>query len=171
MDIKIDDLTGSAVAELLHGHLRDMYANSPPCSVHALDLDRLRQPEITFWTVWDGSELAGCGALKELDAQHGEIKSMRTAEDYRGRGVGAMLLQYIIDNAIARGYRRLSLETGSMAVFEPACRLYKRFGFVSCAPFGSYREDPNSLFMTRVLLAGNIAPILTGDHHEPGPVA
>lgn len=153
MDIKIDDLSNSAVAELLQGHLRDMYANSPPGSVHALDLDRLRQPDITFWTVWDGSELAGCGALKAVDAQHGEIKSMRTVEHYRGRGVGAMLLQHIIDNAIARGYGRLSLETGSMAFFEPACRLYTRFGFVPCAPFGSYGEDSNSLFMTRVLPA------------------
>lgn len=153
MEIKIDDLTGDAIAALLNEHLQDMYAHSPPCSVHALDLDRLRRPEITFWTVWDGSDLAGCGALKELDPQHGEIKSMRTAQRYRGRGVGSRLLQHIIDQSLARGYRRLSLETGSMAFFEPACKLYGRFGFESCAPFGTYVEDPNSLFMTRVLVA------------------
>ena len=151
MDIRIDDLTGPEVAELLEQHISDMRAISPPESKHALDLEGLRRPEITFWTVWDGTSLAGCGALKELDASHGEIKSMRTSPAYRNRGVATKLLRHIIDEAKARNYRRLSLETGSMPFFEPARRLYTKFGFTRCGPFADYREDPNSVFMTREL--------------------
>jgi putative acetyltransferase len=151
MKIKIDDLTGTEVAELLEQHIRDMKAISPPESKHALDLEGLRKPEITFWTVWDGTSLAGCGAIKELDSSHAEVKSMRTAPEYRNRGVAAMLLQHIIDEAKQRNYRRLSLETGSMPFFEPARRLYLKFGFVYCGPFADYKEDPNSVFMTREL--------------------
>lgn len=139
------------VARLLDEHLRGMAQLSPPESIHALDHDALRAPEVSFWSVWDGDELLGCGALKQLDARHGEIKSMRTASAHRGRGVASHLLQHILDEAVRRGYRRLSLETGAMAGFAPAHRLYARFGFAACAPFADYREDPHSLFMSRML--------------------
>ncbi len=151
MNIKRDDLRGPEVAALLTEHLADMAAASPPESCHALNLDGLRQPEVTFWSVWEGPELLGCGALKELDAGHAEIKSMRTAQTHRIKGVGTLMLQHLLTEAGRRGYRRLSLETGSMAFFEPAHRLYRRFGFETCEPFASYVEDPNSLFMTKVL--------------------
>jgi putative acetyltransferase len=151
MEIRIDDLTGPEIARLLTEHLADMHANSPPESVHALDLDRLRQPEITFWTIWDEDRLAGCIALKQLDPQHGEIKSMRTPRELRGRGAARLLLQHLIAEARRRDYRRLSLETGSQAFFEPARLLYASFGFVECAPFADYREDPNSVFMSKTL--------------------
>lgn len=148
MTIRVDDLTGPEIAALLEEHLRNMNEFSPPESVHALDLCRLRAPEITFWTAWHGGDLLGCGALKELDAQHGEIKSVRTARVHLRKGVAAMMLQHIVEEAKRRAYRRLSLETGSMDAFIPARTLYARFGFTVCAPFGSYREDPNSVFMT-----------------------
>ena len=151
MNIKRDDLRGPEVAALLTEHLADMAAASPLESCHALNLEGLRQPEVTFWSVWEGPELIGCGALKELDAGHAEIKSMRTAQTHRGKGVGTLMLQHLLTEAGQRGYRRLSLETGSMAFFEPAHRLYRRFGFEACEPFASYVEDPNSLFMTKVL--------------------
>lgn len=115
------------------------------------NLEGLRRSEITFWSAWDGTELAGCGALKELDAHHGEIKSMRTASKYLRKGVATKVLQHIIAEAKRRGYRRLSLETGSMEYFEPARRLYTKFGFRNCAPFADYLEDPNSSFMTAEL--------------------
>jgi len=146
--IEIDDLSRRAVHELLEEHLRDMYALSPPESVHALDLTKLRSPDVTFWTVWEGSALLGCGALKEIDAAHGEIKSMRTPKALRRRGAGRAILTHIIDVARGRGYTRLSLETGSLDEFKPAQRLYETFGFTYCGPFGSYRVDPYSTFMT-----------------------
>jgi len=149
--IKIDNLKGPEVAALLAEHLRWMRSVSPPESTHALDLEELRRPEITFWCVWDGEELAGCGALKKLSPAHGEIKSMRTAANYLRRGIAAMLLQHIIREARRRGYRRLSLETGSMAYFEPARRLYANAGFKLCPPFANYIEDPNSVFMSMEL--------------------
>jgi putative acetyltransferase len=152
MEIRLDDLTGPEIIELLEEHLRCMAMISPPESRHALDLDGLRKPGITFWSIWNGPELAGCGALKELDKEHGEVKSMRTAYAYRGRGVGSEMLRHIIEEGNRRGYRRLSLETGSMKYFDPARRLYAKFGFKPCAPFATYREDPNSVFMTRVSL-------------------
>ena len=151
MDIKIDDLGGAEITNLLVEHLRCMAAVSPPESRHALNLDELRKPDITFWSVWQGQELAGCGALKELDATHGEVKSMRTATAHLRKGVASAVLQHIIAEAKRRGYRRLSLETGSMDYFTPACRLYQRFGFTNCAPFADYVEDPNSMFMTLAL--------------------
>ncbi|MBB3060723.1 GNAT family N-acetyltransferase [Microbulbifer rhizosphaerae] len=151
MKIKVDDLNGPEVAELLSEHLRGMAQHSPPESIHALDLEALRRPEITFWSAWDGAELMGCGALKTLDTRHAEIKSMRTASAHLRKGVVRRLLQHILDQARSRGYRRLSLETGSMAAFEPARRLYASFGFEYCGPFVNYREDPNSVFMTREL--------------------
>jgi putative acetyltransferase len=128
-----------------------MYSVSPPESVHALDLEGLRRPEITFWSVWSGTELAGCGALKQLSQEHAEIKSMRTAEAHRRRGVASKLVKHIMKEAQQRGYRRLSLETGSQPYFEPARTLYASFGFRPCGPFQGYVEDPNSVFMTREL--------------------
>jgi putative acetyltransferase len=128
-----------------------MRLHSPPESVHALDLEALRKPDITFWSAWQDAELLGCGALKELDLLHGEIKSMRTAARHLRKGIAARLLRHIIEEAERRSYRRLSLETGSMEAFAPARRLYTRFGFRQCGPFGSYSEDPNSVFMTREL--------------------
>jgi putative acetyltransferase len=151
MEIRIDDLRGPEIAELLADHLQEFAPLAPPESRHALDLNGLRQPEITFWTVWDDRQLAGCGALKQLDAMHGEIKSMRTAKTHLRRGVASQLLAHIIAEARCRGYRRLSLETGSMAYFKPAQALYAKFGFEYCPPFGSYRLDPNSVFMTQEL--------------------
>ena len=151
MEIKIDDLTGSEIYELLQEHLRSMYLHSPPESVHALDIEALRRPEITFWSVWEGDELLGCGALKELDPQHAEIKSMRTSAQHLRKGVAKYLLNYILEEARRRGFRRLSLETGSMKAFEPARSLYANFGFKYCEPFADYIEDPYSVFMTREL--------------------
>ena len=148
LTIREDDLRGPEIAALLGAHLDQMADQSPPESRHALDLDGLRVPEVTFWCAWDGPDLLGCGALKELDRRHGEIKSMHTSVAHRGRGVGAKILTHIIDTARARGYRRLSLETGSMSAFAPARALYERFGFTYCDPFADYREDPNSVFMT-----------------------
>lgn len=153
MDIRIDDLTGEAIIALLAEHMRAMEATSPPESRHALDLSGLRQPEITFWSAWDAGTLTGCGALKQIDPRHGEIKSMRTAGTHQRRGVASRMLEHIVEEARRRGYERLSLETGSMAYFEPARRLYASFGFVPCAPFDGYVDDPNSVFMTRLLRA------------------
>jgi len=148
MQIKVDNLRGPEIAALLAEHLECMAQVSPPEGRHALDLERLRQPGITFWTAWDGPVLAGCGALKEIDAAHGEVKSMRTAMTHLRRGVANMLLRHIIAEAKRRGYRRLSLETGSMEYFKPAHTLYLKAGFGACEPFAGYRADPNSAFFT-----------------------
>lgn len=149
MHIKTDDLSGFEIRELLQEHLQSMTLHSPPESIHALDIDALRQPEITFWTVWENDELLGCGALKELNHQHGEIKSMRTSSSHLRKGVARNLLRHIIEESNRRGYGRLSLETGSMEAFEPARTLYANFGFTYCEPFADYVEDPYSVFMTR----------------------
>ena len=151
MDIRIDDLSGTEIIELLREHLRCMERVSPPESRHALDIAGLKRPEITFWSIWNGTDLAGCGALKEIDKKHGEIKSMRTTLAYQRKGVASQMLQYLIAEATRRGYCRLSLETGSMDYFEPARKLYTKFGFTSCGPFAAYIEDPNSVFMTKAL--------------------
>ena len=151
MNIRPDDLTGDKIADLLREHLRDMALHSPPESIHALDLTALQKPEITFWCAWEGDALAGCGALKELDAEHAEIKSMRTALAFRNKGVAKLMLEHIINEAASRGYKRLSLETGSMDAFHPARSLYSSYGFHCCAPFVGYNEDPNSVFMTMAL--------------------
>ena len=151
MLIRLDDLAGPEIQALLEEHLRSMHELSPPESVHALDLSALRQPAITFWTVWSQAELLGCGALKKLDPSHGEVKSMRTASAQRRKGVGRAMLEHIVAEARTRSYARLSLETGSMEAFAPARRLYESFGFNYCAPFADYAEDPNSVFMTRTL--------------------
>src|SRR6267154_346906 len=139
MEIKIDELRGSEIAALLSEHLECMAQVSPPESRHALDLERLRQPGVTFWTVWCEQQLAGCGALKEIDSTHGEVKSMRTAKTHLRQGVAGMLLEHIIAEARRRGYRRLSLETGSMPYFEPARRLYRKAGFKGCGAFVGYQ--------------------------------
>ncbi len=125
-----------------------MALHSPPESVHALDLEALRAPEVTFWSVWQGSELVGCGALEELDASHGELKSMRTASSHLRKGIAATLLTHILNVAKERAYRRLSLETGSADAFAPARALYSRFGFEPSGPFADYLDDPYSVFMT-----------------------
>jgi putative acetyltransferase len=148
MRIERDDLTRAQVQALLQEHLANMYELSPPESVHALDLSKLRSPDITFWSVWDGDLLVGCGALKELAADEGEVKSMRTPKTLRRRGAGRAVLVHIIGEARARGYRRLNLETGSQAGFAPARTLYESFGFKECGPFADYKLDPNSVFMT-----------------------
>ena len=121
---------------------------SPPESVHALDLNELRRPDITVWSIWGGTVLLGCGALKGLDAKHGEVKSMRTPNSLRRRGAGRAVLAHIIGVARSRGYERLSLETGSVEAFLPAQRLYASAGFEYCGPFAGYAEDPNSVFMS-----------------------
>ena len=152
MLIRLDDLTGAEIRGLLEEHLRHMHELSPAESVHALDLEGLRKPEISFWTVWSGDALLGCGALKELDAAHGEIKSMRTATAHRRKGVGRAILQHILTVARQRRYARVSLETGAAAAFTPARRLYESFGFAYCGPFADYPvDDPNSAFMTLAL--------------------
>ncbi|MGX9935760.1 GNAT family N-acetyltransferase [Advenella kashmirensis] len=148
MKIEIDDLSRDEIHALLNEHLQSMYELSPPESVHALDIDKLRQPDITFWTAWDGPQLLGCGALKELDSKHGEVKSMRTPRALRRTGAGRAILAHVIDIARSRAYERLSLETGTMEEFLAARRLYESFGFSYCGPFGEYVEDPNSVFMT-----------------------
>jgi putative acetyltransferase len=149
LQIRADDLSGSEIIKLLQEHLRCMALVSPPESRHALDLDGLRKPDITFWSAWNASDLAGCGAIKQLNERHGEIKSMRTAYAFLRKGVASQILRHIIDEAKCRRYNRLSLETGSMDYFEPARKLYSSFGFARCGPFGSYIQDPNSVFMTK----------------------
>lgn len=150
--VKKDDLSGPEIALLLQEHLDGMFAHSPSESVHALDLEQLRRPEITFWSAWVGDALAGCGALKELDQRQGEIKSMRTRPAYLRRGIGTGLLGTIIATARARGYERLSLETGSGPAFEAAHGFYRRHGFEECGPFGTYVDDPFSRFFTLRLM-------------------
>jgi len=154
LQIRRDDLRGPEVAALLRRHLEHSAQHSPPESVHALDLDRLRRPDITFWTAWSDGLLVGCGGLQELAPDHGEIKSMHTAEEYRGRGIAARLLGHLLEEARVRRYRRVSLETGSPEAFAPARALYARHGFQTCPPFASYREDPYSVYMTLELLEG-----------------
>ena len=149
--VRVDDLGGPEVAALLAEHLSSVALHSPPESIHALDLAGLRVPEVTFWSVWQGADLVGCGALKELDARHGELKSMRTATSHLRRGVAAAVLRHMLNVARERGYVRLSLETGAQDAFLPARSLYARFGFEPCGPFADYTEDPNSVFMTREL--------------------
>lgn len=146
-----DDLNGPEIARFLEEHIQDMRAVSPPESKHALDLQGLKKPEISFWSVWRSDRLVACGALKELDSLHGELKSMRVARDARGCGVGAKVLSHLLNVAREKGYRRVSLETGSMPFFAPARNLYLRHGFSVCGPFAHYRPDVNSVFMTREL--------------------
>ena len=158
LHIRLDDLRDPRIEQFMEEHLRDMRATSPPESVHALDMARLRQPEIRFWTAWLPDEtapapgrLVGTGALKHLDDGHAELKSMRTAASVRGQGVGRAVLDHILGQAVDLGYQHISLETGSQPFFEPTHQLYLRYGFADCAPFGSYGPDPHSRFMSRTL--------------------
>jgi putative acetyltransferase len=148
MHIEIDDPSRPDVYALLEEHLRNMHELSPPESVHALDVSRLKSSDITFWTVRDGGMLLGCGALKQLSAIHGEVKSMRTPSGMRRRGAGRAILNHILSVAKQRGYTRLSLETGPAESFGPAHKLYESAGFRQCGPFGDYKLDPFSVFMT-----------------------
>lgn len=147
MRIVKDDLTREAVIDLIKEHLEHMARDSPPGSCHALDVEELRKKDVTFWSAWESEQLVGCGALKELSSTQGEIKSMRTVETQRGKGVASKMLVHVLDEARRRNYERVYLETGSMASYTPARNLYKKFGFSECRPFGDYREDPNSTFM------------------------
>ena len=156
MQIAVDRLTCDGVRGLLEAHLADMYVTSPAESVHALDMQGLKHQSITFWSARENGKVLGCVALKHLAGEHGEIKSMRSAENARHRGVATALLQHLITQAKQRGYRRLSLETGTMEYFEPAKSLYRKFGFVDCGPFADYPLDPNSCFMTLVLERASI---------------
>ena len=151
VDIRVDNLQGEAIKALLQLHLDAMHQHSPPESVHALDVEALRHPSITFWTAWANGELLGCGALKRLSPDHGELKSMRTANAHLRKGVARALLRHIESAARAEGIRRLSLETGSTAPFAAALRLYASEGFVNCGPFADYALDPFSVFMTKLL--------------------
>ncbi|MCL6660691.1 MULTISPECIES: GNAT family N-acetyltransferase [Paenibacillus] len=151
MEIKVDDLSGGQVKALIAEHLQGMAADSPPESIHALNLDGLKKPEITFWCAWEGDDLLGCGAIKELDPEHAELKSMRTASAHLRKGVARKILAHIMDVAVDRGYKRISLETGSMDSFIPARKLYEDFGFEYCEPFADYILDPNSTFMTKTI--------------------
>lgn len=151
LHIREDALTGQEVIEFLAEHLAEMHRITPPGSVHALDLDGLRMPSVTFWSAWEGERLVGTGALKELAPDWGEIKSMRTAVTHRGQGIGKKILEHIVAEARRRGYTSLSLETGSFQAFAPARALYERHGFEYCGPFEGYTDDPNSVFMTRRL--------------------
>ena len=157
MEIRADDLSGPEIRALLAEHLDSMHQLSPPESVHALDLSALRNPDITFWTIWSSDELLGCGALKELSESHGEVKSMRTVSAHRREGVASAMLKHILVEAEKRSYHRVSLETGSAPDFAPARSLYESFGFTYCPPFGDYVDDPNSVFMTLQLQANAAA--------------
>jgi len=148
MEIKIDDLTGGEVISLLEEHLADMYATSPAKSVHALDINALKDSSITFYSCWNHATLLGCVALRELDATHAELKSMRTASNARQLGVASTLMTHILTIAKQRNYQKISLETGSMDFFQPARQLYTKFGFEYCGPFGDYQLDANSQFMS-----------------------
>lgn len=150
MDVSLDDPRKHDVSALLQQHLDDMHAESPPESVHALDLTGLTAPGITFVTAREDGVLLGCGAIKVL-GDHGEIKSMRTTDAARGRGVATAVLAWLLEEARRRGLARVSLETGTQDYFASAVRLYQRHGFVDCGPFGDYRLDPHSRFMTIAL--------------------
>tara|TARA_R110002050_G_scaffold78737_1_gene168153 strand:+ start:20 stop:478 length:459 start_codon:yes stop_codon:yes gene_type:complete len=151
MDIRIGELRSKKVIALLQEHHEDMLSHSPVESVHALDLSALESPDVTFWSFWVNQELAGIGALKELEKEHGEIKSMRTSNNYLRKGIARKLLEHIINQANIRSYKKLSLETGTMDAFIPAHKLYQQFGFQECDPFGNYKEDPYSMFMTKTI--------------------
>jgi putative acetyltransferase len=151
IDIRAGDLGDERIIGLIAVHLGRCRAESPPCSVHALDVSALQAPGVALWSAWDGEQLLGIGAIAEVDPEHGEIKSMHIAEAARRRGVGSLILSHLVGEARSRGYRRLSLETGSMDYFAPARAMYRRHGFADCGPFGKYGPDPSSLFMTMAL--------------------
>lgn len=149
VEFRRDDLSGQATRDLITHHLRGMHANSPACSVHAFDIDKLRDPRVSFWSAWVGREIAGCGALKQLGDARGELKSMRVADAYLGQGIGRAILDHVLREAQAMGLEGLWLETGSAEAFLPALRLYESAGFVRCGPFDDYSADRFSIFMMR----------------------
>lgn len=148
MRIVEGDLCDPRVVDLLHIHLTSARAETAPGSAHALDLTGMQSPDISFWTIWDDETLLGVGALKRLSADHGEIKSMHTAQSMRGKGAGSAMLRHIIATARKSGMSRLSLETGTWEYFRPAQAFYRSHGFVECPPFADYVLDPNSVFMS-----------------------
>ena len=152
MDVRIGELRNKDIINLLEEHHADMLSHSPPESVHALDLSALESPDITFWSFWVNQELAGIVALKELETEHGEIKSMRTSTNFLRKGIARKLLAHIINQANIRSYKKLSLETGTMDAFLPAQMLYKQFGFKECEPFDNYQEDHYSMFMSKSIV-------------------
>lgn len=149
--IVVDDLSGQGIVKFLDEHIQEMRSTTPMESKHALDLDALRKSEITFWSVMDGDTIVGCGAIKRLDAGHAEVKSMRTTPSRKRSGIASLLLERIITEAKRMGFTRLSLETGATEFFQPARKLYEKFGFEYCGPFADYRPDPYGAFMTRML--------------------
>ena len=149
--IREDDLTGAEVAALLQLHLNEMHQWSPPESVHAMPIERLRAADVTFYSLWQNDRLAACGALKQIDPSHGELKSMRAHPDFRGRGAGRAMLDHLLGEARQRGYTRVSLETGPSEAFRPARQLYEANGFAQCPQFDDYVGDPFSVCMTREL--------------------
>ena len=151
LSVRVDDLSGAEIQALVKRHLAGMHENSPPESVHAFDIDKLRQPGVTFWSGWVGDQIAVMGALKRLDETNGEIKSMRVADAFLGKGAGRAMLEHIVAEARAMGISTLWLETGSADAFVPALKLYESAGFDVCGPFGDYTLDPFSVFMKRVL--------------------
>lgn len=157
LKIVVDDLSGQEIAAFLDEHVQEMRSLTPLESKHALDLDGLRKPEVTFWSVLDGDTIVGCGALQALDPTHAELKSMRTTSARKRSGVASLLLAHIVDEATRMGFSRLSLETGSADFFLPARKLYEKFGFTYCPPFADYRLDPHSVYLTRQLNRGGAA--------------
>jgi putative acetyltransferase len=151
VEIRLDDLSRSDTVRLLRAHLDDMKRITPLESVHALGIEELRSPDITVWSAWEEGVLLGCGALKALDPESGEIKAMRTDDGHRRKGVGSRILEHLIEEARRRGYRRLYLETGAMPEFSAARALYGRYGFQLRGPFADYVDDPNSVFMIKEL--------------------
>jgi putative acetyltransferase len=148
VEIRSGGLDDPRVVDLLNYHATSSRAQTPPGSSHALDLSGLKSPDVSFWSAWEGETLLGVGALKRLSSDHGEVKSMHTAQAARRRGVAGAMVRHIIGAARDAGLARLSLETGSSQYFRPAVQLYIGYGFVECPPFGDYKTDPNSIFMT-----------------------
>lgn len=149
IEFAIDDLSGPDIRALIARHLQGMHAHSEPGNVFALDVDQLGAADVTVWSAWISGRLAGCGALRQLDAENAELKSMRVADEFRGQGIGRALLEHLTAQARGRGVRQLWLETGIGPAFAPALRLYEAAGFARCGPFGSYRPNEFCVFMTR----------------------
>ena len=152
LTIRVDDPARPELVKLLSDHIGEMRSVSPPESTHTLDIEQLKTPDITLWSGSINDQVVGCAAIKELAPRHGEIKSMRTLPEFRGQGIARKLLNHLIRVAHERDYERLSLETGSMAFFNPAQQLYGSAGFEICEPFANYLPDPNSIFMTKKLM-------------------
>ena len=149
IDIRLGNLDDARIVALLRYHFDKCHEVTPPGSAHVFDISRLKATDVDFFAAWDGDTLLGIGAVKYLDSTHGEVKSMHTSEAARRRGIGSTILKHIVEAARAKGIRRLSLETGSFGYFEPARTLYRSHGFTDCEPFGDYKPDPNSSFLTR----------------------